>query len=172
MFERAKKVESIFFISTLSLPIFMFFSVMALPDAQWPSYLVMFSQNYLGGDGFFIPSAYPDAAVTANGFSVGLAILAGVAMGVYRSIDFVIPEPKVVAGVLLFVIFAAFALYISITPQEFKTTPGRSFGRTEAFHNFPIFFLLFIVSKASVIYFGFRFSITVLIILVKNFIQE
>lgn len=145
---------------------------MVFPNAQWSSYLVMFSKNYLGGDGFFTPSAYPAAAVTANGFSVGLAILAGVIMGFYRSIDFVMPRPSIVAGVLLFVILAIFALYISITPQEFKTTPGRSFGRTEAFHNFPVFFLLFIISKASVIYCGFRFSLTVLITLVKNFFQK
>ena len=118
-----------------------------------------FLDEYLFGNGYYKPSAYPLAAKVTNSFSVILSICSGIWIGIYRRKDVSTPIQHPFAGMFVLIVLTLLCIWSSMYPQQFSINPPRrSFGLTESFHNNPWLFMMLMIMKNMMIYFGFRIA--------------
>ena len=107
-----------------------------------------FLDEYLFGNGYYKPSAYPLAAKVANSFSVILSICSGIWMGIYRRKDVSTSIQHPFAGMFVLIVLTLLCIWSSMYPQQFSINPPRrSFGLTESFHNNPWLFMMLMIMK-------------------------
>ena len=110
-----------------------------------------------------MPSNYPFSAKVVNSFTVGFAVIMGTFVGIWRKDD-VIRVPKHIWWYCLLIFGLGISTFLlSLYPQVFKVSTGRSFGTSEAFHNNPVLFLFMIIAKEICIYIGIRAPLTFLL---------
>ncbi|WP_274585645.1 hypothetical protein V6667_00790 [Neisseria leonii] len=155
------KIEEYTVYSILILPAVLFIFIPAHPTGSFDLALNRFIDDYLLGNGYYLPSDYPFAAKVINNFSVVLAVISGAFMGFWRRNDLVIPLPKNIRKANLIILcLGLWAFWLSLHQQEFSTLKGRNFMATESFHNTPHLFLALLSSKTICIYAGLRVPIT------------
>lgn len=157
-----KKYEMLTLYTVMLLPIVIFTLSPSHISGDWEKALNQFMDNYLLGNGYYLPSNYPFAAKITNNFGTVLAVLTAVVLGFWRLKETLNPKHLPswkISLVILFLMF--FLLNVSITPQEFKVPRGRVSMQTEAFHSNYFGFLFLMISKNTMIYCGIRWIFVV-----------
>ncbi|MBF0804973.1 MULTISPECIES: hypothetical protein [unclassified Neisseria] len=140
-----KKTEGYVGYSLFIIPVLIFILTPVHPESYTAYRLDGFIDRYLLGNGWYSPSNYPFAAKVTNSFSVVLAVVTGLFIGIWRRNDIITPLPKNIGwslgwSLLLILGLGTYAGLISFYPQEFSIFSGRrSFMFTESFHNNPVF---------------------------------
>ena len=164
--EQKKKIESYIGIALAILPILVFIATPSHMNSHFDYTLNGFIDKYLLGKGYYIPSNYPFAAKTVNSFSVVLAIILGVFVGIWRK-DGINSEKiskNALIGFFIILCLGVAAFFTGLNPQEFsEPTLRRSFGTGESFHNNPVLFLAMMVGKTICIYLGIRVPLAYLL---------
>ena len=166
--EQKKKAENYIFYSLFIITVLIFIISPAHlnPNSRLDNIINNFIDIYLLGNGYYLPSNYPFAAKITNSFSVILAVIAGVFVGIWRK-DGIEQKNKHIKyawiGVLLILGLGIASFFLSLNHQEFREPAfRRSFGTNESFHNNPFLFLLMMIAKQSCIYAGIRAPLTLL----------
>ena len=158
-----KQVENYIFYALLIFPVVLFILIPAHPAGDFDFALNRFVDKYLLGNGYYMPSNYPFSAKVVNSFTVGFAVIMGTFVGIWRKDD-VIRVPKHIWCYCLLIFGLGISTFLlSLYPQVFKVSTGRSFGTSEAFHNNPVLFLFMIIAKEICIYIGIRAPLTFLL---------
>ena len=77
-----------------------------------------FLDEYLFGNGYYKPSAYPLAAKVTNSFSVILSICSGILMGIYRRKDVSTPIQHPFAGMFVLIVLTLLCIWSSMRPLQ------------------------------------------------------
>ncbi|KPN73978.1 MULTISPECIES: hypothetical protein [Neisseria] len=164
--EQKKKAENYIFYPLLASTVVIFIISPAYidPNNRFDHMLNNLIDHYLLGNGYYSPTYYPFAAKITNSFSVVLAIIAGVFVGILRKdgIEYVSKSLWFACLVMLGLGIATF--FLSLNPQEFREpTFRRSFGTSESFHNNPVLFLFMMIVKQVCIYAGIRVPLSLML---------
>ncbi|UOO76951.1 hypothetical protein LVJ85_00075 [Neisseria sp. Dent CA1/247] len=166
-----KKAENYIAISLAVFSFLLFIVIPAYPSSHFDYYLIDIIDNYLLGNGYYSPPNYPFTSKVINSFSVLLAIILGIFVGIWRKDDI---EPDKITkytwlGILIIFIMGIYTFFLSLNPQEFReSTLRRSFGTSQSFHNNPITFLAMMIGKQIWIYISIRSSLAYLLYKIDN----
>ena len=154
-----KKYELFPFLAVMLFPVFVF---LLSPSYLTESNLSLnrFMDDYLLGNGYYLPSNYPFAAKITNNFSVVFAVILALVWGILRLIHregYYIPDKKQLWKYSVLILgLCAFCVYKSVLPQEFRVPQTRNWMLTESFHNIPVCFLYLMICKNTMIHYGIR----------------
>lgn len=159
-----KQIEHYVFYGILILSAFLFILLPKHPVSSLDFYLNRLVDDSIFANGYYQPSNYPFAAKVTNAFSVPIAIVSGIFMGIWRRNDIVSALPKNTWLILLIIIALGYhQIEISIYPQEY----GRGRLTNEKFYNTSFFFLFVMLCKTVCIYIAFRMPITLVLYTLK-----
>ncbi|WP_165007104.1 hypothetical protein [Neisseria yangbaofengii] len=120
--------------------------------------VAVFVDEYLFGQGYYKPEAYPFAAKLTNSFSfvfaAAAAFIAAFSQG-WKKYDFSQTDPLLL--VLVMLPLTIFSIWLTVEPMEFSKSTSRSWGTSESFHNTVFLYLFAMVCKNTTIYLGIRF---------------
>ena len=133
----------------------------AYADSKFYMFLNNFFDNYLFGNGYYKPTAYPFAAKVTNSLSVVLTVIVGILVGYVRRYDVLFVPKRILLYIIIIWFATLYMFWTSVYPQHFSINPPkRSFGLTESFHNNPFLFIMLMIIKNTMIYIGMRLSTT------------
>lgn len=161
--ESRKKFEGYVVYTVAVLTILLFVLMPKYADGAFAVWLNGFLDNYLFGNGYYKPTAYPFASKVTNSLSVVMTVIAAAWMGIFRKNDvtFSISKIRLFWYWLIIIFLMLFCFHLSMYPRYFATTPPRrSFGLTESFHNNPFLFMFMMFMKNMMIYTGVRTLVT------------
>ncbi|MFC5921240.1 hypothetical protein ACFPVS_11055 [Neisseria weixii] len=158
-----KKIEDWVLVAVSLFPVAVFLLTPAQAVSPAEHQLAAFVDEYLFGQGYYKPEAYPFAAKLTNSFSFILAVAAAIIFSLsqyHKKIQF--DSANHIIGMFIFLALMAFTVWLTVVHQDFSMTKGVSFGTKASFHNNPVLFLFMMVCKTSVIYFAIRYTLAVL----------
>lgn len=159
-----KKVESYVGYTLIIFPILLFIIIPTHLSSHFDYLLNDFIDKYLLGNGYYSPPNYPFTSKVINSFSVVLAIISSIFIGIWRKDDVEYIPKYIWLTCLMFLVVGICTFFLSLNPQEFReSTLRRSFGTSESFHKNPILFLIMMIGKEICIYFSIRVPLTYLL---------
>ncbi|ATD65249.1 hypothetical protein ACFPVS_03235 [Neisseria weixii] len=156
----SRKTGHMIFYMLLILPTLIFLFIPAHAAADWAISLNSFLDDYLFGNGYYKPDRYPFASKVTNSFTVVSAVFSGIYCGIFSKYD-----PDSITGKdrkkmhVFFFVALSLLLWVSIYPQEFSTSIGRSFGTKQSFHNNYFYFLFLMTVKEVMIFLSISYFV-------------
>ena len=160
-----KQIENYIGWALVAFSILIFIVTPAHPTEPFHFFLNSFMDKYMLGNGFYIATAYPFTAKVTNNFTVAIALIMGVWVGIWRRNCIIkLPSKNIWLGIGFLVVLFYVTFSMSYNHQEFyESTFRRGFGTSESFHNTPVLFLFMIVMKQICLYAAVRALITLLL---------
>lgn len=158
-----KKIEEWFFWTVLFFPIMVFLLTPSHTVSPAEHQLAAFIDEYLFGQGYYKPTAYPFAAKLTNSLSFVFAVASAISVSLilYRT-KYPFDSGNHIIGLFIIWALMAYMIWITVVHKDFSMAKGVSFGTKASFHNNPVLFLFMMVCKTSVIYFAIRYTLAVL----------
>lgn len=163
-----EKIEPYIMWGIIAFSALIFVATPAHPANPSDFALEQFIDNYLFGNGYYHPEAYPLAAKATNSVSTILAFFCAVAVSIWKwdwPHNFHQATTRHIVQASLFsLVLLVFFLWLSTMPQEMYDRSGsKNFLAKPYFQNTPFLFLTGIGLKSSIIYvftryFGIFFS--------------
>ena len=153
-------IEIFTIIGLCVLSVVLFIWIPPFPVTGFDMALNSFVDQYLFGNGYYKPTRYPFTSKVVNGFSTAAFLIAPLFFVIWNPRKKLYENPsylKIAGFFAIILLLFLFMLYTSMYPQEFAVNlKRRTFGRTEAFHNSPFQFMLFMLMKNFTLYICIR----------------